>query len=98
MILTKEILGIIIATVTMFATLISFFYAIRIELRKNSEHLIQSHLLDEKRHSSHLQRMAIIEERMTNVDSIITLRLDEIQRRISEIKIQFYEHLKERHQ
>ncbi len=86
--------------VPMLTILISFttmFVAIRVELKKNIENIINTKLSDEKRHSGHENRLAVIEQKLKNLENSIESRLESIENRLSDIYDLFIDHIKERH-
>lgn len=95
--MNQDLHQIFIAAITVLVSVISFFFAIRNELKKNSEQFVQSKLLEEKRHSSHEQRIALIEERFAFMDTALSFRLDEINKHLSLFSGDFYDHIKSKH-
>jgi hypothetical protein len=87
-------IGIMAGVLTLIITFFGYFNLFKAELRKNTEQFTQSRLMEEKRHGSHEQRLAIVEERMAFTDNIIAFRLNEISDRLSEISTRFEEHLR----
>jgi len=80
-----EEIGVAAAIITFLVTFFSFYLALRAEFRKNAERLATAKLSDEKRHASHERRLALLEERLANIETIIRFRMEEINRRISEL-------------
>ncbi len=81
-----EKISLIIAIITFFVTFASFFFALKIEMKKNSEKLISTKIENEKRHSSHERGIESLDERFTFFEKGIQYRLDEINRKISVIQ------------
>ena len=84
-----EKISLIIATITFFVTFASFFFALKIEMKKNSEKLINTKIENEKRHSSHERGLDSLNERFTFFEKGIQYRLDEINRKISALQNSF---------
>lgn len=95
--MNNELNQILIGIGTVLVSFVSFFFAIRNELKKNNEQFVQNKLLEEKRHSSHEQHIAIIEERFAFMDSTLSFRLDEINKHLSIFSGDFYDHIKSKH-
>ena len=89
--------GIIAAIFTFLITLFSFFLAIRLEIKKSSEKLNGSKLMEEKRLASHEQRMSIFEEKLSYIQSALFHKLDNINESINELRTHFINHLKDKH-
>ncbi len=81
----------------MIVSMLGFFLAIRAELKKHTQQLIDSKLEEEKRHSRHEQRLTVIEQKAAYKDAYITERLDALTRRLGELYELFLEHLREEH-
>lgn len=90
-------LGAIAAVVTFVVTLLSFFLAIRSEIRGNNIKFTENIIKDEKRHFTHDKRIELIEDRLNYTDSYITYRLDGITNAIEDVKSHISEHIKEAH-
>jgi hypothetical protein len=75
----------------------SFYFAIRAELKKNTDKIMNGKISDEKRHGNHEQRLALIEEKLGFLDNHLKIRLDDIGNRISDLSKLYIEHLKEGH-
>jgi hypothetical protein len=90
-------LGIIAAIFTFFITLLSFFLAIRIEIRKNNDRITEGKFLEEKRLLCHEQRMSILEERLSYIESNLIRKLEDINDSINELRKQFINHLEDSH-
>lgn len=90
-------INILPGVITALIGLMTAFFAIKNELKKNTENMLQSKLNDEKRISFQEQRMALTEEKMHFVEEILKERLEEINSRISELSNYFISHLKEGH-
>lgn len=90
-------IGIIAATMTFLITLLSFFLAIRIEIKKNGAKLNESKFIEEKRLLIHEQRMSILEEKLSYIESNLVRKLEEINESINELRKQFINHLEEKH-
>ncbi len=87
----------ILPVLTILISFISIFIAIRNELKKNIDTVINSKLSDEKRHSNHENRLAIIEQKLQNLENSIHSRLESIEKRLTDIYDLFIDHIKERH-
>jgi hypothetical protein len=89
--------GIIATILTFFITLLSFFLAIRIEIRKNNDRINEGKFLEEKRLLCHEQRMSILEERLSYIESNLIRKLEDINESINELRKQFINHLEDSH-
>lgn len=88
-------ISLIIAAVTFIATLLTFFIALRSEMKRNRNDMIDAILFDEQRHSAYNQELSVMQERLANVELMISYRLDEINNKLESISDKFYEHMKE---
>lgn len=95
--MTEINVEIIVAMVTFLVTLLSFFLAIRDEIRRNMLRYSEDIINDEKRHFSHEKRFVLIEDRLNYTDNYISYKLDGITSALGELKAHFSEHLKEQH-
>jgi len=90
-------ISIITATFTLLITLLSFFLAIRIEIRKSNAKITEAKFIEEKRLLCHEQRMSILEERLSYIESNLIRKLEDINDSINELRKQFINHLEESH-
>jgi len=90
-------ISIIAGAATFIVTVLGFFLAVRTELKRNTRQLVESRLKDEKRHSIHERRLAVIERSARNNDFNLVRRLDDINSRIGQLYELYLEHLKEKH-
>ena len=88
-------ISLLIAAVTFIASLLTFFLALRSELKRNRLEMINAILYDEQRHSAHEQEISVMQERLANVELIISYRLDEISSKLENISDKFFEHIQE---
>lgn len=88
-------ISLIIAAVTFIASLLTFFLALRSELKRNRLEMIDAILYDEQRHSSNEQVISVMQERVANLELLISYRLDEISSKLENISDKFFEHIKE---
>jgi len=84
-------ISLLIAAVTFIASLLTFFLALQSELKRDRTELIDAIQNNEQRHSAHEQ------ERLANVELIISYRLDEISSKLENISDKFFEHIQETH-
>jgi Na+-translocating ferredoxin:NAD+ oxidoreductase RnfG subunit len=87
--------GIIAGVVPVIISILGFFLAIRTEIKKQTEAMLKRKIEEEKRHSRHEQRLAVLEQRTSNSESYVTKRLDDITRRLGELYEFILEYLKE---
>ena len=90
-------ISLIIAAVTFIASLLTFFLALRSELKRNRLEMIDAILYDEQRHSSNEQVISVMQERVANLELLISYRLDEINSKLESISDKFFEHIQETH-
>lgn len=90
-------ISLLIGAVTFIASLLTFFIALRSEMKRNRLEMIDAILFDEQRHSVHEQEISVMQERLANVELIISYRLDEISNKLENISDKFFEHLQETH-
>jgi len=90
-------LSIIAGAATFIVSMLGFFLAVRTELQRSTRHLLAAKLDDEKRHSLHERRLAVVEQNARTSDCNLVRRLDDINNRISQLYELYLEHLKEQH-
>ena len=90
-----EYIGLTAGVITILITFFGFYMAMKKELRKNSEHSLETSLVEEKRHSSHEQRFLLLEERVSHMNLIISSKLDEINKNLYSLYELVIEHIKD---
>ncbi|OGU40531.1 MAG: hypothetical protein A2X61_13655 [Ignavibacteria bacterium GWB2_35_12] len=90
-------ISLLIAAVTFIASLLTFFLALQSELKRDRTELIDAIQNNEQRHSAHEQEISVMQERLANVELIISYRLDEISSKLENISDKFFEHIQETH-
>jgi len=76
-------------------SVLGFFLAVRTELKKQTEAMLRTKIEDEKRHSRHEQRLAVIEQKILHGETYTTKRLDDITRRLGELYEFFLEYIRD---
>jgi ribonucleotide reductase beta subunit family protein with ferritin-like domain len=88
-------ISLLIGAVTFIASLLTFFLALRSEMKRNRLEMINAILYDEQRHSTHEQEISVMQERVANLELLISYRLDEISSKLENISNKFFEHIQE---
>lgn len=68
----------IIALLTMIATLASFYLAIRSAIKNNSNLISEEILANERRHSKHEKHIALLREKIDNLQNNLLNRINEL--------------------
>jgi len=90
-------ISLVTGVATFIVSMLGFFIAVRVEIKKQSEHLLKARLDEERRHSMHERRLAIIEQQIRNIELGISSRLDLITRIINELHDLYISHINGRH-
>lgn len=93
MLITYEKIAVLVGILTIILMLIGLYQTFRTELKHNTEQLINSGINNEKRHASHEKRIAINEQRILKLESILNLRLNEISQRVKNMSFALNEHI-----
>lgn len=80
-----ENIAFIAGVATFIVTLASLFLAIKIELKKQSKEFLTAKLSEEKRCAGNERRLSLIEERMTATETLVNLRLSQIDERLTKL-------------
>lgn len=90
-------ISVIAGVATFVVSMLGFFIAVRVEIKKQSDQLLKARLEEERRHSLHERRLAIIEQQIRNIELGISSRLDMITRTIKELHDLYISHINGRH-
>lgn len=90
-------ISLVAGVATFVISMLGFFIAVRVEIKKQSEQLLKSRLDEERRHSMHERRLAIIEQQIQNIELGISGRLDSITRTMNELHDLYISHINRRH-
>ncbi len=88
-------ISIIAGVISVIVSVLGFFIAVRSEIKKQTDAMLKAKIEDEKRHSRHEQRLAVIEQKFMHSETYSTKRLDEITRQLGELYEFFLEYLRE---
>ncbi|MBM2817030.1 MAG: hypothetical protein HW421_3792 [Ignavibacteria bacterium] len=86
-----------ITTLGFLFTFLSFYLALRVEIKKHSDTLLQTKISEEKRHANSEARLSVIENHLAYEEASISEKLDEIKIRLNELNDLFIDHLRDNH-
>ena len=77
--------SILVPSITVLLTFLGFLIAVRNELKKSHEKLLQARLIEEQRHSTHERRLQLIEQKFDFAEKNIRQSFDDIKHRITRL-------------
>ena len=90
-----EYIGLTAGVITLLISFFGFYLAMKKELRKNSERSLETSLEEEKRHSAHEKRFLLLGQRVSQMNLIISSKLDEINKNLNSLYELVIEHIKD---